>query len=1130
MRLNLTLLIIIFFFEGQAQTKGDIYFQQAKETLDKGNLEKAAKIFLSARTEFLKERNFERYLSATQAAGIIYQDTGDGLSAEKIISEALRTVPTATNEHLIIHAKLQDNLGYTYLYTLNDYEKALAAYSESIKLLIAAGQQNSSSLAFELVNRSVVLNGLDRFEEAIEDLNKAVEVYQSQSQVESKTLAECFQSLGNNYRELSDYDMAITSFNQAIKLVTQENDATFLASLYNDLGISYQGSASYQKALENLELAKDLTQAEFGKDADHYAQNLINLSNVYEGMGDLDASLQAFQEIASIYAKTPPNNDQDLIDVLLNLSRITNDLGMIDQSQALIQQALELTRLKFGSNSVLEADVYASMAATAFTNGEFDTSLNYNFKSISILEANQFKGKEFYAMLYTNIGQAYDELFEIELSLKYKNQALDLYKEIFGPENANVAQALENIGLAYEMADENENALAYLKKALVMKTNTLGANHDKTGTTYLNIGLIYLKKLYPKNAIENLEKARAVYDSYEKHETKAMVYNRLGEAYFQSKNLALSRSCYQKAIVSNCLGFDNQAFNTLPEKPDFLSYYELLISLISKSDLLTQVGDKASLTLAEIHLSTADRILVDKAMKLGSSKDRLELAQVNFFFTEIGIQLADKLYQSTKENRYIDKAFYYSERNKANELYADIKNTKADLIARVPKKLIKRQAEITRRINTLEQQVATAHQSKNQPLLTQLKSTHFDLIKEFESIQKEILTASPRSASFLNTRALPGWSQVRSSLDSKTALVSYTITDSAKYVLVGSQNDLVLKKLDAKVDLEKLVRGYRNYIIFKGQEYQRISGILYDKLWKPVEEVLATLPGIENVIIIPDGPLSYLPFETLGNEKLLIERYTIRYELSGALLANNVLGTPIKKPSFIALAPVFDDKSTNFVNKSCQRMVEGTQKTDSTSRAFSLNGDYIAPLPATEKEVERIHQIHLDKDLFSKFFIKEKASEEVIKKGELANYDYIHFATHGIANSQYPELSGLLLTQDAQSAEDGVLYTGEILGLNLKADLVTLSACETALGKRIEGEGVRGLTSSFLLAGVKTVVVSLWKVADESTSVFMIEFYNQLLSGNSKSGALRKAKLKLLADPTFSHPYYWAPFVQVGQN
>jgi CHAT domain-containing protein len=111
-----------------------------------------------------------------------------------------------------------------------------------------------------------------------------------------------------------------------------------------------------------------------------------------------------------------------------------------------------------------------------------------------------------------------------------------------------------------------------------------------------------------------------------------------------------------------------------------------------------------------------------------------------------------------------------------------------------------------------------------------------------------------------------------------------------------------------------------------------------------------------------------------------------------------------------------------------------------------------------------------------------------------------------------------------------VLYTGEILALELNAQLVTLSACETALGKKVEGEGVRGLSTAFLFAGAKNVIASLWKVSDESTAELMIEFYTELLSGKDKATSLRLAKLRLIKSEAFSHPYYWAPFIQVGAN
>lgn len=1112
-------------FSWAQKSKGDQLYQQARNILEEENFSKAAKTFLGSRDEYLKEKNYYRYFVATEAATIIYQDTGEGASAERILNEALTKIPNSPDDNEKLLAKVQGHLGYTYLYALNDLAKASAAYSKAIGIFDKVGDQKEA--ANQRINRAIVLQTQSRFDQAVIDLTEAIPQL---ADAKPEVMAGYHQLLGLNYYSLNRYDSAIDTFKHALDLVDGSENKELLASLHNDLGIAYQSQGAYREALEHLDLAKDLTEASFGKDADHYAQNLINLANAYEATGDLDRSLATFQEIATIYSQTPPTNDQDLVDVLLNLSRITNSLGMSEQSKTLVQSALELTQQKFGKNSLVEADVYTSMAASAFNNAEYDVSLNYNFKALSMLEANHYPGQETFAMIYNNIGQAYDELYEIDLALKFKNQAVEKYKSVFGAHHEAVAQATGNIGLTYEMAGDYPEALKFLTESLNIRLKIQAPDHEDVGTTHLNIGLVHLKNQHAPLAIESLAKALAIFDKYPKHVKKAMIYNRLGMANYLLGKKADAMAHYQKALVANNHNFNLESFEAIPAANDFLNYYEQLISLLGKADLLTKADQPNGFKRAEEHLQAADKILVDKALKLNNARDRLELIQATAFFTEAGMALADKLFRATRDPIHVEKAFYYSERNKANELYADVQRNKASSIARIPRKLIIRQRELTSRSNTLEQQIATATQARNQTLITQLKAQQFDLSKEYQQALDDMQRQSPRLAAATHQRALPGWQEVKKLLDPKTALISFVITDSSKYVLVGNSTSLVLKSLNKKTDLEKLVRGYRNFITFKRDDYKRMASQLYDEVWKPVEAALTALGGIENLIIMPDGALSYLPFETLGKEKMLVEQYTIRYALSGALMVSQ--GTPplVRKPSFIALAPVFNDKETSFVNKSCQVMAEATQKTDTTSRAFTREGDYIAPLPATEKEVEQIHKIHTDKDLFSNFFTKENAKEELIKKGELAKYDYIHFATHGIANSQYPELSGLLLSQHENSEEDGILYTGEIMGLELKADLVTLSACETALGKKIEGEGVRGLTSAFLLAGANTVVVSLWKVADESTSIFMIEFYNQLIAGRDKAFALKQAKLKLLADPNYRHPYYWAPFIQVGMN
>ena len=203
------------------------------------------------------------------------------------------------------------------------------------------------------------------------------------------------------------------------------------------------------------------------------------------------------------------------------------------------------------------------------------------------------------------------------------------------------------------------------------------------------------------------------------------------------------------------------------------------------------------------------------------------------------------------------------------------------------------------------------------------------------------------------------------------------------------------------------------------------------------------------------------------------------------------------------------------------------------TRAFTRDGLYISELPGSLDETNTIFKLFegLDKKALLKTHLQ--ANEEFIKSKELSKYKYLHFATHGLVNEEKPELSCLILAQDTISNEDNILYLGEIYNLKLNAELTVLSACETGLGKIKKGEGVIGLTRALLYAGSKSIIVSLWAVADNSTKELMVKFYTNMLSNNKRtnrfSSALRKAKLKLIKDGKYAHPFFWSPFILIGK-
>ncbi len=235
--------------------------------------------------------------------------------------------------------------------------------------------------------------------------------------------------------------------------------------------------------------------------------------------------------------------------------------------------------------------------------------------------------------------------------------------------------------------------------------------------------------------------------------------------------------------------------------------------------------------------------------------------------------------------------------------------------------------------------------------------------------------------------------------------------------------------------------------------------------------------------------------------------YAFSYNYSATLYLQGITRPDTVKspqPSILICAPVKFNKSANLTS-----------------------------LPGTEKEANMIAGLFTAKNLRATVYSYGGATELLVKSPEFGRYTFIHLATHGIVNEDKPELSQVYLRSDSLKKEDGDLYSGEIYNLIIRADLVTLSACQTGLGKVSKGEGIIGLSRALLFAGANNLIVSLWTVSDESTPIFMNEFYNQVLQSDCINThyayALQKAKLDLIKNPKYASPYYWAPFILIGR-
>ena len=303
-------------------------------------------------------------------------------------------------------------------------------------------------------------------------------------------------------------------------------------------------------------------------------------------------------------------------------------------------------------------------------------------------------------------------------------------------------------------------------------------------------------------------------------------------------------------------------------------------------------------------------------------------------------------------------------------------------------------------------------------------------------------------------------------------------------------------------------------------------------------------PPNERILIVPDGPLHLLPFEVLtvcadGGKEV---RNEFAYYPSASILrisrsvraGRRIPPTPL----FAVGDPVYDEKDPRFVQQvalrlGIQAVIDRTAPEAGVARYRDIivkSGFLLPRLPETGDEVLAIARLFGYREDSPHVRIGLNATKEALGKTELSGYRFLHFATHGILSGEIPYLRepAIVLTQVGTGSGDGLLRVSDVLGMKLGAELVILSACKTALGREVAGEGVIGLGRAFMLAGARAVVVSLWSVESDSTTRLMISFYRHLTKGMKAGAALREAKREIRTG-TSSHPFFWAPFILIGE-
>jgi CHAT domain-containing protein len=393
---------------------------------------------------------------------------------------------------------------------------------------------------------------------------------------------------------------------------------------------------------------------------------------------------------------------------------------------------------------------------------------------------------------------------------------------------------------------------------------------------------------------------------------------------------------------------------------------------------------------------------------------------------------------------------------------------------------------------------------------------------------------------------------IQQQLDPETVLLEYSLGDERSYLWVVAQDSLKTYVLPKREEIQKAAQqvyaslGTRSVVKSLETPVQRKARIAEADaqfkqsaadLSRMILEPAAAELGTKRLVVIADGVLQYVPFSALSVSSvapLIVQHEIVSLPSASAFavqrqnLANR---EPAPKTIAVIADPVFSPTDTRFK--------AGTQITESNSATRIIEhlpggatgGQLSIPrLPFTRWEADQILAVApRGSNLKALDF---RANRSIATGGELSRYRYVHFATHGYLDTTRAGLSAIVLSMfdEKGKPQDGFLRTHDIYNLNLPAELVVLSACETGLGKDVKGEGIDGLTRAFMYAGARRVVVSLWNVNDKATAALMQRLYAGLLKSNkTPAAALRAAQMEMLRTTQWQAPYYWAAFMMQGE-
>ena len=1058
--------------------------------------------------------------------GLVYDDLGEKQKALSYYNQALPLARAVSDKGR--EARTLSNIGLVYS-DLGEKQKALSCYNQALPLLRAVGDRGGE--ARTLNNIGLVYSDLGEKQKALSYYNQALPLARAVSDRGGE--ATTLNNVGQVYSALGEKQKALSYYNQALPLLRAVGDKGGEATTLNSIGQVYSELGEKQRALSFFNQALPLSQAVGDKGGE--AITLNNIGQIYSDLGEKQKALSFFNQALPLYRAVGDRGGEAR--TLNNIGAVYLELGEKQKALTFLNQALPLYRAVGDRGG--EARTLNNIGAVYLELGEKQKALTFLNQALPLLRAVSDKSGE--AATLNNIGGVYDTLGEKQKALSYYNQALPLRRAV--GDRGGEAATFNNIAAIYSDLGEKQKALSYYNQALSLRR----AVGDRSGEATTLGNLAYLERKqgnlqaslkHIQDSIQIIEKLRGTYTDQD-----------LKTTYFAT--VQDNYKFYIDLLMELHKNYPSKGYNALALNVSERSRARGLVELLTEAR-------------ADIRKGANPKILAEESrlQALISAKEKLRFEIVND-----KNKINDPISKAAAQRLEKEIAFHLEEYKQlqvkikqSNPKYASLKYPEPLKLAEIQQQLDKDslllQYSLGKDCSFLWVVSPDSLDTYELPKKSEIDKSAINLFCLISQFSSKLPSATDKENACEDTENI------------KTQRIDLAASELSKLVLAPVKDKLGKKRLVVVAD------GALQYIPFaaladltpqppslqgngeKEKDFlpsprRRETGEKEkDKLPSPPtreaeEKEKDKLPSprrrgaggeVKRGGLIPEPVPSQ---NKINYQPLLINHEIVNLPSASTIaIQRQELANRKEAPKALAILadPVFNATDTRVAEaRNKQSNEQNSLELELERSALKRSADTFnrrgwTRLLGTRTEAETLLQLVPNGDRLHVFDFD--ANYNWATSSKLNQYRILHFATHGFVNDANPELSGIVLSLVDKQGQNirGYLRLGDLFNLDYPADLIVLSACETGLGKEIQGEGLVGLTRGLMYAGAERLVVSLWQVSDEGTAVFMQEFYKQMLQeGKSANQALRATQLKMWNQEKWRNPNYWAAFAFLGE-